>query len=302
LAETQPTLSSMTGYGRAQTEGPRGQFTVELRSVNNRFLDVKISLPAGLQALEGDLRGLIRSRLRRGKIDCHVRFAPAAGEAVAGRLNAPLILGYLEELRTLKSRAGLNPEVNLETALLLPGAVEPAGEWARPEELWPTLAACAGSALDQLEAERRREGRELAAQILGDVVRLREACRAVAAAQPEVVARYRQKLKARLEELEAQTAVRLEPGRLEMETALLADRSDVSEEMTRLAAHLDRLEHLIHQESPEPAGKSLDFLIQELAREANTTAAKVRDLDLVNEALRMKGAIERIREQAQNVE
>lgn len=292
----------MTGFGRAQVEDDLGRFTVELKSVNGRFHESRIGLPPGMAALEARLRGLLKGEVHRGKIDCRVRFAPAPGEAHRVRFNEPLIRDYLDRLRAIAGEAGLSGEVSLDRILTLPGAVEPVEDEADLERYWPPLRRAAEAALEGFRAEREREGAALAEQIAAETRNLRERRERILAARDRTLARYRERLAARIAELEEQTGGRLDAGRLEIEVAMFADRADVSEEMVRLGAHLDRLEALTRNEKGGSAGKALDFLVQEILREVNTTASKLRDVDLMDDILEMKGAVERIREQIQNVE
>lgn len=292
----------MTGFGRGLHEGPLGRFSVELKSVNSRFLEMKIMLPPGLIALEAPLRALLKSGIERGKVDCRVRFTPSAAIAEGISFNEDLILRYMETLRSIGSRAGLAAEISLESVLRLPGVTGESDDGHDEELCWPAIEAAARLALDQFNTDRRREGSALGEQILIDAEALRARRRAIEEKKGQIAENFRAKLTARIAELEEQTRAKLDGGRLELEVAMLADRLDVTEEMARLQAHLDRLAELIENKNGEPVGKALDFLVQEILREINTTGAKLRDLELVRETLEMKGSLERIREQIQNVE
>jgi len=295
-------LRSMTGYGRVQADSPAGQFTVTLKSVNGRFQEIKVHLPPTLAGLETALRNLLKKEIRRGKVECRVRFAPAGDQTEAVRFNPALIKRYLEQLRSIGAEAGLGDAVELATLLRLPGAIEPLEPEADEGEIWPALRLAVAEALEPFQAERAREGNALASHLADELATLRSAHAQISEAKDQVVERYRERLTSRIAEIEEQVGGKVEPGRLEFEVAMYADKCDISEEMVRLDAHLDRLEQLIANPGGEPAGKPLDFLIQEIMREVNTTASKMRELKTVSAVLEMKAAVERIREQIQNIE
>lgn len=294
-------LRSMTGFGRAEGEGASGRFVVEVKSINSRFLEIKVFLPPGMGALESHLRALLGGRIDRGKIECRVRFLPKAGETHHAYFNEPLILKYIETLRALRQNAGLAQDVSLDAVLQLPGAIEDIEENMDPDLYWPVLAETARAAIDELQSDRQREGAALAETLLNDLAELRRRHRAIMERRSAVIDRFREKLTARVAELQTEVRAALDRGRLELEVAMLADRLDVSEELSRLEAHLNRLEELIQNREGGAVGKALDFLVQEILREVNTTSSKLRDLDVVRETLEMKAAVERIREQVQNV-
>ena len=292
----------MTGFGRAQVAGPLGQFTVELKSVNSRFQEIRVHLPSSLSGLEPRLRELLKKEVRRGKIDCRVRFSLAPGNKPPIQFNEAAIQEYLRRLLAIGEKTGLKGEVSLSMLLGLPGVLDVEEEETDWEECWKTLSEALRQALERFQSERAREGAALAKQIGEEIEALRERRAKIAEGKDQVARKYREKLMMRIAELEEQTRGKLEPGRLELEVAMFADRCDVSEELVRLEAHLNRLETLTGNQNGKPVGKDLDFVIQEIMREVNTTAAKVRDLDRSQEVLEMKSAVERIREQIQNIE
>lgn len=295
-------LRSMTGFGRGEADGEPGSVGVEIRSVNSRFADIKVHLPSMLLALEARSRDLLKGRIGRGKIDCRVRFDAGAADVQGLQFNEAAILAYVAELRDLNAKAGLEAPVTIDMALRLPGATEVEDVSVDAEAVWPAMAQALDAALEAFEAERAREGAALATHILEDLGVLRERREKIEAASSQIVEKFRERLASRIAELEENIKVKLEPGRLEIEVALFADRCDVSEEMARLGAHLDRLGELAENAAGKPVGKALDFLIQEILREINTTGSKARDTVVVEDVLEMKNAIERIREQIQNIE
>jgi uncharacterized protein (TIGR00255 family) len=286
-------IQSMTGYAVASADSPRGALNLELRSVNSRFLDLQFRIADELRAAEPQLRELIAGRVARGKIDCRLSIGDPAQPAAA-RLNAQALerLKFMErEITGAFPAAGA---LSVGELLRWPGVLaEPALD---QEATRAALAALACQALDELCAARAREGARLAAILRERVAEMRRRLAEVAPLVPEAVATYRARLAERLREV-------LEAGveeRIRTEIALFAAKSDVDEEITRLGAHMDEVERVLA--SGGAAGKRLDFLSQELNREANTLASKAAGLKIADCALELKLLIEQIREQVQNIE
>ena len=294
-------LQSMTGFGRAQADTPLGQFSVELRTVNNRFQDISVALPRELGLFEAQLRGLLKQEIPRGKIDCRIRYTPAPEQQPQVTVNIGLARDYVLKLKQLQD-LGVGGELPVEVLITLPGVVEIRPAELDEQALWETLQGVVKQGMDRLRQERLREGAALGAQLQELTDQLRALLEEVEARKEEIVQRYRERLAARIAELEAEIKTHVDTGRLEMEVALFVDRGDISEEIVRLNAHLVRLEQLLTGDENTPAGKNLDFLVQELGREVNTIGSKVRDTSVVGQTLEMKSIIERIREQAQNIQ
>jgi uncharacterized protein (TIGR00255 family) len=290
-------IHSMTGYAVASADLPRGALTLELRSVNSRFLDLQFRVAEELRAAEPLLRELIAGRLARGKVDCRLSQGGAAAQ-VQQQLN----IQSIHQLRGLATEAakafpGISP---LRTADVLrwPGVLaEPPADEERTRK---ALDEVCRKALDELCAARAREGAKLATILLGRVGEMRKRLAEVAPLVPEAVAAYRARLSERLRE--ALGTGDDERGRAEV--ALFAAKSDVDEELTRLATHLDEVERVLVKGNATGGGvgKRLDFLAQELNREANTLASKAAGLKIADCALELKLLIEQIREQVQNIE
>ena len=291
---------SMTGYAIASVDAPRGVLTLELRSVNSRFLDVQFRVAEELRAAEPMLRELITGRIARGKVDCRLYFANASSPAPP-QLN----LQAIQRLRTLAAEAAKAfPDVaplRIADVLRWPGVLaEPAVD---EERTHPMLENLCRRALDDLCAARGREGAKLAASLLDRVAGMRQQLAEVAPLVPEVVAAYRARISERLREVLGSG----DDERERAEIALFAAKSDVDEELTRLATHLDEVERVLAKggaagSKGDSAGKRLDFLAQELNREANTLASKAAGLKITSCALELKILIEQIREQVQNIE
>ncbi len=291
----------MTGYGLGSAEAPGLKVTVELRSVNNRFADLKLRLPEFLLPLEPELRRKVLSVVKRGRVEIDMRTERTGTEPSRLSLNRPVVESVLAAWRTLRDEFGVQGEWDLATMMHVPGVFElgaakseldAPGQHAVDEALQAALAA--------LDADRRREGERLSADLALRVSRMTEtvgAIRVLAAALPEALHR---KLSERLAQLLAQAAV--DPGRLAQEAAFLADRSDVTEEIVRLNGHLEHAAALLSAGDGEPVGKRLEFLLQEIQRETNTIASKSADLGVSRHALDLKSESEKIREQVLNLE
>lgn len=285
-------IQSMTGYAAASVESPHGALAIELRSVNSRFLDLQFRVAEELRAAEPMLREQIAARIARGKIDCRLSRGGAGTQAQL--LNAHA----LQQLRVLAGEAAASfPDaapLRIADILRWPGVLaEPALDAERTRALLEDLCR---RALDDLCAARAREGARLAAILRERTAAMRRRLAEVAPLVPEAIAAHRARLAERLREV-------LEAGveeRIRTEIALFAAKSDVDEEVTRLGAHLDEVERVLAKGGA--AGKRLDFLAQELNREANTLASKAAGLKIADCALELKLLIEQIREQVQNIE
>ncbi len=289
-------MNSMTGFGRGSATSPLGSLTVELRSVNGRFLDVSLRLPQELTPLEPAARAELQRKLSRGKVLLAVHFEPVPG-AGEHYLTNEALLGQLEDF--CRSRG---QEPDLSRLLLIPGVVmvQPDGE--RYEQLEQLFVKALDQAIEQLAADRAREGEQLRTTMMdlrGQMLDRRSELDGLRAA---VVERYRQRLAERLEELLGPRNASLDPGRLEQEVAIFADKADVAEELARLDAHLQHLGDLLAPGNPEARGRQLDFLNQEILREINTIGSKGRDLETTRQVLALKSLAESLKEQIANVE
>ena len=287
-------IQSMTGYAAVSADSPRGRLGLELRSVNSRFLDLQFRIAEELRALEPALRELIVARIARGKLDCRVSFSDGEASGMGGRLNAQA----LERLQALAGQARKAfPEaapLRVADVLRWPGIVSAAG--ADAERILELARTLGREAVEQLVAARAREGAKLAAVIGERVAAMRARLASVAPLVPEAVATYRAKITERLREALGSA----DEERVRTEIALFAGKADIDEEMERLRAHLGEVERVLAQGGA--AGKRLDFLAQELNREANTLAAKAASAPLSDCALELKVLVEQIREQVQNIE
>ena len=291
-------VRSMTGFGRAELRGDTLVVTVEARSVNHRHLDVALRVPRALASLELDARRAIATRLERGRVDVSVQITAVAEQASQRVVtDAALAREYVARARELA--LDVAGGVTLEWLLQRPGVIRI--EDAEPAELmvpWPVVEQVLGRALDELIARRTAEGERLTEELRSLHAELAAIVDTMAGRAPISVARREQRLRERLQALLGAAGV--DETRIVTEAAVWADKADVTEELTRLRAHLAELALVLDKGGP--VGRPLDFLLQELGREVNTVASKADDLELSQAALAGKGVLEKMREQVQNLE
>jgi uncharacterized protein (TIGR00255 family) len=284
----------MTAFARETATGDQGALTWELRSVNHRFLEAYVRLPEELRAMEPAVRERLSARLGRGKLDCSLRFSPAAGAGGSLRLNRRYLEQILAAGREVETLLGQPAEPNAFDLLRWPGVIQEQEVDTGP--LQEQALALLERTLDSLVTTREREGARLSGMITERCEGLDRCVVAVRERMPQVLAEVRRRIQERLEEVRGE----LDPTRLEQEIALLAQRLDVDEEMDRLAAHVAEVRAVL--KGNRPVGRRLDFLMQELNREANTLGSKSSDVEVTRLAVDMKVLIEQMREQVQNVE
>ena len=289
----------MTGFGRGSAAGENFSVAIDLKTVNNRFLDVHLRMGSELSALEAVVKRRIGARLSRGRVDASITFE-RTGE-VAYELNRPLIAGFISALRSMQQEFGLAGEPDINVLARLPGAMQPVRD-GLDEQMIAGIVNATDEALNELEQMREREGEALAEEMRGRLDEIARQVPAIEEAASGLVDSYRSRLQKRIGELLSRDTqgVELDPARLAQEVAYLADRSDISEEIARLKSHLVQFRETL--DGPGETGKRLDFLLQELNREANTVLSKSTDLLIKEAALAIKGEVEKLREQVQNVE
>ena len=287
-------IHSMTGFAVATKELEQGALNLELRSVNHRYLDIQLRLPEELRLLEPALREVIVNDVGRGKLDCRLSFDPSSNAPQALQLNTNL-LKQLAELN-LEVKAALPDAGSLSAADILrwPGML--GGDFLSAESLRDTCIALLQSALHELDLTRSREGEKLKALLLERIEKMEQLVAGVTLRLPEIMATYREKLGGRLQE----ALINLEDERICQEFALFAAKIDVDEELTRLSTHLVETKRTLDRGGA--VGKRLDFLMQELNREANTLGSKSVDAGVSRVAMELKVLIEQMREQIQNIE
>lgn len=300
-------MRSMTGFGVGEAllvtgaddaaPGVSGKLTIEMRAVNHRYLDIRVRAPSQLPDIATVLEAIARERLSRGRFDISLRLdAAALGVMVIDHDRARSVFHALRALRD-----ELAPEAEVPLALLgsVPDLFVPSIE-RHADTVRAVVAKAFDAALDSLDGMRLREGLALGDDLARRLGTMRELSAAIAERAPRVLEAYRKRLKERAERLRLLSDVEIDPGRLEQELVLFADRTDIAEELTRLESHANHFEALLA--TPDSIGRRLDFLLQEMAREANTVGAKSQDAEISHAVVQLKAEIERMREQVQNVE
>lgn len=291
-------LRSMTGFGSGRARIGDEELSVELRSLNHKFCEVKARLPRELSALEPLVSKQVKERLARGAVDVFVRRQGATATGNVPTVDVALAREYARAFEELAAALGAHAEVTWAQVASQPGVIRMEEKGADPEAATQALQAALAQALTALEQMRRTEGESLRADLEARLGLLERWSREVAALAPRAVEEYRQRLTERVAELTQGLAV--DPQRLAQEVVVFAERTDIAEEMTRLGSHLDQFRQLMA--SDEPAGRRMDFLVQEMFREVNTTGSKSQHAEISARVVSMKAELERIREQVQNVE
>lgn len=289
-------LRSMTGYGQGAASGETFSVSIDLRSVNNRNLDIQWRAPVELVSLEIPLKKQIQAAVSRGRVDVNISFSQSA--PVDYQLNRSMLTGYLAALRAMRDEFGLAGEPDLATIARLPNLLLTTTGPGLGEEVVRGIEEALTRALASLVAMRAVEGHELQKEMLMRVDRIETSLVAIEQNESGVVDAYRERLRKRVGELLEKTVI--DETRLAQEVAYLAERSDITEEIARLRSHLGQLRDLLSGGSE--IGKKLDFLLQEVNREANTILSKSAELSICDAAITIKTEVEKLREQAQNVE
>ena len=291
-------LLSMTGYGRAAKQTAIGDVTVELRSTNHRYLELDARMPNGLAVLQSRLTELVRRQIRRGRVEIQVAVQFDRGHQRRVLFDTTLLERYHQALVELKRRFGLKGEVTLDHLLALPQALTVSEERTPAEELWEPIRQATEAAVQELVRSRQREGVKLVQDLRAQLAAIERHVRAVKRRLPKAFEQQRRRLRERLQELLGSGSP-ASSSQLEQAAALTKD-ADINEELVRLDSHLVHVRQSLV--GHELVGKRLDFIAQELMREANTMGAKVNDAEAVQHVVEIKGCIEKIREQVQNLE
>ena len=294
-------IRSMTGYGRGGRVMFDRKITVEIKSVNHRYNDLSIKMPRILNPFEDDIRKLFAKTITRGKVDVYINVDSFSSDDVIISLNKPLADAYAEKLKEIKQLYNTYDDVSLSLISRFPDivSIEKNDESEKAsEEIYETLFCALDDAVVMFNEMRAREGAALEADLLQKISCLSETAAKVQKRSPGVVAEYREKLLARMTEVLADTNI--DETRILTEAAIFADKSCIDEELTRLSIHLSQFREIIKEGGA--VGKKLDFLIQEINREINTTGSKSNDIAITKHVIEMKSESEKIREQVQNIE
>lgn len=289
---------SMTGFGAGEIATATGRYGVEIRSVNHRFSEVVVRLPRDLSPLEDRVRGLVQSRVLRGRLDVAIVRDDYARRPRTVKADVELAKAYVAALDGLRETLPVSGGLDLSLLLSLPDLVKVEEEKEDVEASWPAVERGVGAALDRLVAMRDAEGARLAGDLRERLLRIQHLADAIAERAPGVVEDYRARLGRRVAELAG--AVAVDPARLATEVAVFADRADITEELTRLRGHLEQSRATLSESGA--IGRTLEFIVQEMGRETNTIGSKANDLEITRRVIAVKGELESLREQIQNVE
>ncbi|AKN29407.1 hypothetical protein Ccar_00560 [Clostridium carboxidivorans P7] len=291
-------IKSMTGFGRGSTDQEGGRFTVEIKTVNHRYFDLNIKMPKAFIALEDRMRKLIKEKINRGKIDVFITQNNYEKQGVNAVLNESLADSYVQCLNKIRERYGIQENITVSLVAKFPEVITVKQEEEDLEILWESLKTPLEDAVNMLVSMREKEGTKLQQNIFVKCDYIKSLLDKIEKRSPQVVVEYKQKLTTRLSELMQDCSI--DENRIAMEIALFADKACLDEEIVRLNSHLIQVKDTLNLD--EPIGRKLDFIVQEMNREANTIASKSNDLEITNHVLNIKNEIEKIREQIQNIE
>ena len=291
-------VKSMTGYGRAREMRNGRDITVEVRSVNNRYLDCTVKMPRAYIFAEDRMKARVQQAISRGKVDVFVTIDASAADAAVVAVNEPLACGYYDALTRLKTMFDLPGDITPEVLAKFPDVLAVTKAEEDVEAIAADICAVLDDALAAYNAMRAVEGEKLAADVAGRITTIEAVVGKVEERSPQTVAAYRQRLEAKMQEVLQSTTI--DESRILTEAAIFADKIAVDEETVRLRSHIAQLQAMLV--SGEPVGRKLDFLIQEVNRECNTIGSKCNDLTIAQDVVNMKAEVEKIREQVQNME
>jgi len=292
-------LKSMTAYAKSEKTQEKLTVLIELRSYNSRYLDVALHIPHGYLALEEKIKTLIAGKVARGRIEVNLQVRDDSGEAYAFEIDIPKARAYYDSLVQLKDKFNINSKISIDLLVSGGGIIKPAEIGFDMEACWPVFEDCINEALDNLIAMRKEEGDFLEADIAVRLNGIEESVDQIQKESSDLLSHYQQRLMDRIAAL-TKGIIEIDPDRIAQEAAFLADRSDISEEVVRAASHIKQFRTIMN--SHEPAGRKLNFLMQELNREFNTMGSKTANTNVSHIIVEVKSDLEKIREQLQNIE
>lgn len=292
-------IFSMTGYGRGEYKNETRGFVVEMKSVNHRYNDVIIRMPKKLSILEERIRNLIKSSIKRGRIETYISLEEYGESNVEVIPNIDIIKKYFNALNNIKEELNLNDEIKLSQLIDFPDTLKIENEKEDEEIIWATLKPALTEALDSLLHMRSKEGKKLREDIKNRAKKINEIVQNIEFKAPLIIKEYHSKLLERIKEL-TEEAIEIDENRIALEVSVYADKSNITEEIVRLYSHLEQLTSILDE--TDAIGRKLDFLIQEMNREINTIGSKSSDVEIANSVIEVKSELEKIREQVQNIE
>ena len=291
-------LKSMTGFGRAEVSNDQYRLSVEVKSVNSRFLDLSIKMPKKFNALEANIRNTVKEYISRGKVDLFITYESFSEKGKALRLDLPLAKEYLESMRTLVNALGVEDNVKVTNLASLPDVLVLSEESEDDDALWESLKPSLVGALERFSETRVMEGENLQKDLLGKLAEMEAIVNRIDERSPEITAAYEARLRAKVSELLEGTGI--DEARIVQEVTIYSDKICTDEERVRLHSHIKNMRTKL--QNGGLVGRELDFVAQEMNREANTTLSKANDLIVSEDAIGLKTLIEKIREQIQNLE
>lgn len=297
-------VQSMTGYGRGAVVEKDFSFSIEIKTVNHRYTELNLRLPRFLNPVENRIRKLLLAKIQRGHVDVFINASYTGTEGRKVTIDKGLAKAYHDSLEELTSLLQIPAETGQQELFFIadrPDVLVPAEADIDLDSLWPGMESAVNEALDHLVAMRRTEGENISWDVAAQIGRIESQLETLQQRAPETVKAYRERLTRQLKELLADAGTGpLDESRIIQETAIYADRVNVTEEMVRLHSHLDQFNRLLAEE--KPVGRRMDFLVQEMNREANTIASKAGDAQMIQTIVDMKSEIEKVREQIQNIQ
>lgn len=293
-------IKSMTGFGRGEYSDGKRNVTAEIRTVNHRYADITVKMPKRYSFAEETVKSIVKQKIRRGKAEVSIIFESLAEADVTVRLNEPVAEQYLANLKQMQEKFGLAGEIDVKLLASMPDVLRTIPDVEDEEEITAVIAEAVRLAAEANDAMRGTEGARLAEDLLGRGDLVRSIVSRIETRAPKVAEEYVQKLNDRIAEL-LDGAAEIPQERILTEAAIFADKSNITEELVRLDSHMKQLREILTQ-ADGPVGKKLDFLVQEMNREANTIGSKANDLEITSLMLETKSEIEKIREQVQNIE
>ena len=293
-------VKSMTGFGRGEYNDGKRNILVEIKSVNHRYCDIQVRMPRRYSFAEDAIKNAIKAKVNRGKIDVSMSVEYIAESDIKVELNRPLVSQYIENMNVLKDEYGVKGDITLDLISSMPEVLKQVTDVEDEDEIRHNIIKATDIAADNLVKMREVEGEKLAKDLVERADLIKDMVGEISVKAEALPGIYRDKLKARIDDI-LDGAAEISEERLAQEVAIFADKADITEEITRLRSHMDQMKSII-AESKGADGKKLDFLVQEMNREANTIGSKANDLGITEIMLRIKSEVEKIREQVQNIE
>ena len=287
-------MQSMTGFGQAEVKSPRGVLSVELRAVNHRFFELRAKLPPPFLALEPKIKSYLGERIERGMLNLFIAWRAETRSIV--NIDRRLAKEYYSKLESLRKELGLNDNLDIRLLVRLPEVIKIEEPREKAEEIWPSLRVALEKSMDSLLSMRKKEGKDIQQEMLKRLRLVKKELRPIKVRSPQVVANCRKRLAGKVKELSGG----IDAARLSLEVALFADRSDISEELTRFYSLLGQFKEVAGED--KAVGRKLEFILQEMNREINTIGAKAADSLISRSVIKIKGELEKLREGVQNVE